>query len=454
MAQSRSLGRPGVRIQKLKSGLRAAAVPVPGSSFVSLAIAVPAGSRSERTDQHGLAHFTEHMLFRGSARYPSTHLLNHAIELLGDGLQGGTTREFSLYTTETPRENLEELLGVLADFFQNPRFSEIDKEKRVVLEEIREEVDERGRESGADNITRMALQGSHPIAHPILGRAADLKCATIESLHEFHATHYRTDNLVIVAAGNIKPEPFFRNLDRIWTEVAPAREPMRKARRAAPKSGRPGGKARQRVPAEKFRERVEFRRQAGSQIDVLFCFLGRGEEDPDRLSRLALERVLDDGLSSRLQRRLCERRGLLYDISLSVDSCTDVSFFDLGFRIEPTSVVAALDEIFAEFRSLQKELVGEDELERVKSRMRREVRLMFETPRYLAARVAETVALGLPMPLGREDWLKRIEQITRESIRLEARHVFRLDRMAGAIEGPVTPSIKKRILDACARGLR
>ena len=86
--------------------------------------------------------------------------------------------------------------------------------------------------------------------------------------------------------------------------------------------------------------------------------------------------------------------------------------------------------------------------------MRREVRLMFETPRYLAARVAETVALGLPMPLGREDWLKRIEQITRESIRLEARHVFRLDRMAGAIEGPVTPSIKKRILDACARGLR
>ena len=163
--------------------------------------------------------------------------------------------------------------------------------------------------------------------------------------------------------------------------------------------------------------------------------------------------MLDDGLSSRLQRRLCERRGLLYDISLSVDSCTDVSFFDLGFRIEPTSVVAALDEIFTEFRTLQKDLVGEDELDRVKSRMRREVRLMFETPRYLAARLAETVALGLPMPLGREDWLKRIEQITRESIRAEARHVFRLDRMSGAIEGPVTPSMKKRILDACVRGL-
>jgi predicted Zn-dependent peptidase len=396
------------------------------------------------------------MLFRGSAQYPSTSELNHAIELLGDGLQGGTTREFSLYTTEAPAENSGVLLGVLADFFQNPRFSEIEKEKRIVLEEIREEVDERGRETGADNLTRMALLGSHPLAHPILGRPKDLASASPEKLRNFFARHYRPENMVIVAAGALEPKAFFELLEQVWGSQRALVDPSVQVGRAAPtkRVRRPGGAPKLVLQAGKVRERMTFRRQAGSQVDVTLSFLGRGEEDPRRITRLALERVLDDGLASRLQRRLCERRGLLYDISLAVDSCSDVSFFDLGFRIEPSGLIPALSEVFAEFRQLSRNPVPPAELERVKSRMKREVRLMFETPRYLAARVAETLVLELPTPVGRAEWLAKIDEITPESICREAARVFQLSGMAGAFEGPVTPTIKRKVLQACAEGLR
>ncbi len=456
-ARSRGGASPRVseklQIRRLSCGILAVAAPTKGTSFVSVAASLPSGSRSERKDEQGLAHFTEHMLFRGSEGFPTTHALNHALEFLGDGLQGGTSREFSIYSTEAPAENLAPLLEVLSVFFQRPRFSDIEKEKGIVLEEIREEIDERGREILSDNLTRFALLGDHPLAHPILGRRRDLLRVNQQRLQSFYERHYQADRIVVVAAGAVEPERFFELLEYSWSMKLPVRSAQKRAPVKHLGFARLGGAPNVRAAPGVLANRFHFRRQAGSQIEVSITFLAKGDRDGGRLSRIALERVLDDGLASRLQRRLCERRGLLYDVSLSLDSCTDVSFFDLEFRIEPPGLLKVISEVLTEFRLLSEVLVDGTELDRVKGRMRREVQSMFETPRYLAARLAETLVLELPLPLSQAEWMGRIDEVTAQSVRKEARKVFRKGVLAGVLEGPLTSTLRKKVLNEIERGL-
>lgn len=444
-----------IQTTELSNGLRLAATRVSGTAFVDLVIALRAGSRYERPEQNGMSHFVEHMLFRGSRKFPSSHELNHALESLGNGLEGGTTREYTLYSTHLPPENLGPALSILGDLFTQPLFTGLETEKGIVLEEILEELDEKGRESDLDNLCRKMVFGNHPLGQPILGREHQLRSVTRKSVESFFREYYRPDNMVIVAAGNIRPDEFFEKVSRVFGQMpGPARGPARGQGRSRGAAALPSLKSSSRsglilAPFRKgsvaSEDPILFRSKPSSQIEVLLSFLAEGERSPYYLTQIALERVFDDGLSSRLQRRLCEKKGLLYDISASVDSYSDAGVFDFSFRIAEERGVVAMQEVFKEVVDLKNRLVEPEELARIKGRMQREALLLFESTRHLAGRIAETLLLELGTPLNYPEWREGIRSIQAEDIHALARKLFVPERRVAVIEGQVPRSDQRKL---------
>jgi len=159
----------------LPNGLRVIVVPQPHLHSASVAVLVKVGARHENTRDNGVSHLLEHMLFRGSARYPSAYALNRAIEELGGTLHGATHADFTLFEVTLPPTNVASGISILGELFKHPNFSDLGVEKRIVREEILEYLDEEGREVDPDNLSRELMFGTHPLGMTITGSLDNLE---------------------------------------------------------------------------------------------------------------------------------------------------------------------------------------------------------------------------------------------------------------------------------------
>lgn len=439
-----------IETSRLGNGLRLGAAYVKGTSFVTLMVAVRVGPRYEAAVQNGMSHFLEHMMFRGCKAYPSSFFLNHALESLGDGLEAGTSREYTMYSVEVPHESLTKTLEILGDLFRAPTLEDVETEKEIIFEEMLEELDEKGEESDLENIARRAMFGDHPLGQPVLGRRAQLEGVSAEDLREYFREFYQPDNMVMFAAGDVDPKRFFKSVNDFFGELA-ERKPDEPAflSDAEPEdaglrypSVSPVDLSKAGLPSGTLGPKVLYDSKAQSQLEVLVSFLAEGERSPAFLAQMAVERILDDGLSSRLQRSLCERKGLLYDIEAALDGFTDVGVLELRFRIVEKKARLALREIFRELHRLKTSLADPEELAKVKARMSREAVHLFESPRALAARLAEAMLLGVAMPRSVEEWRKRIDALTAADVQQAAQRMLQPERMVAVIQGEI-PELDK-----------
>ncbi|HEX4355182.1 MAG TPA: pitrilysin family protein, partial [Polyangiales bacterium] len=158
----------------LPNGLSVVTVPQPHLHSASVAVLVKVGARHETARTNGVSHLLEHMLFRGSARYPSAYALNRAIEELGGTLHGATHSDFTLFEVSLPPGNVQSGIEILGELFAKPSFAELAVEKRIVREEILEYLDEEGREVDPDNLSRELMFGTHPLGMTITGSLDNL----------------------------------------------------------------------------------------------------------------------------------------------------------------------------------------------------------------------------------------------------------------------------------------
>ena len=419
-----------VRNSRLKCGLELVHHYVPHTRFVDIALGVGVGSRYEPKKLSGISHFIEHMLFRGCERLPSSYQLNFEFDRIGDGLNAMTFKEFTLYTTKVPVENLSRALDLMAEVLGRPLFNDIDTERGIVLEEILEELDERGRETDIENISRTKIFGDHPLARPVLGRSQTVKRLKVSDLRDFHARHYVASNMVLAISGAV---PW--NQCKTAADVAFARYPLK---------GHGGVETPE--PAPKPRPGLNCIDSKGSQAEVLISFTMPGEQDPGELSRLFLSRVLDDGISSRLQRTVCERRGLLYDISCGIESFTDIALFDVQFSVSSSKLLEVVRLVMGELVVLKRELIGNDEFTVVRDRFTRDVQESSESTRNMSALMAEAFLLKLPMPIDSEEYQGRIKETTPENVQAVARQAFNRGNCSVTVKGRVSAAQKKALL--------
>ncbi|MGH9887611.1 MAG: M16 family metallopeptidase, partial [bacterium] len=160
---------PAVETTTLDNGLAVTTVALPHLHTAVCALFVKVGARFELPDDNGLSHFTEHMLFRGTERYPTSLALNTAVERLGSTLHAETGRDYTLFQLALEPELVGPAIDVLGELLARPRFSDIELERELVLEELNEDYDEQGVEINADDIARGLVFEAHPLGQRIIG---------------------------------------------------------------------------------------------------------------------------------------------------------------------------------------------------------------------------------------------------------------------------------------------
>ena len=183
----------------------------------------------------------------------------------------------------------------------------------------------------------------------------------------------------------------------------------------------------EREPAFMFVESV------GSQTDVRVSFFGIGERDPRRLALDFMARVLDDGMSTRLHRRICDELGLAYDVFAALDLYEDCGVFDLGAAVEHTKTAALIEQLFALTTELRESLVAPEELAKAKKRHLWELRATLDDASGLANFYGVRGLLDVPGTLS--DVAAAVESVTAEDVRDLARDIFRPERLSVTIVG-------------------
>src|SRR3954462_9065988 len=188
----------------LDNGLRVVTIELPHLHTGMIAAYVRAGSRHEDPAVNGVSHFLEHLFFRGSEGYPEGRAMNALVEDCGGSLNGVTTRDHGYYFSPVHPRRLEVPVAVLGDMLARPLLKEIELEREVILEEILDEVDEKGRDIDIDNLSKRALFPGHPLGMKIAGSGETVRELREEDVRAHHQRAYGAQNLVVACAGPVK----------------------------------------------------------------------------------------------------------------------------------------------------------------------------------------------------------------------------------------------------------
>jgi len=416
-----------MRRYTLPNGLRLVAVPLPHLHSATIAVFVRVGSRHETRQTNGISHFLEHMLFRGTARHPSAYELSRAIEDVGGTLAAATHVDFTVFQSSVPPEHLGRALGLIGEIFTTPVLSDMKAEKGIIAEEILEEVDEDGRDVDVDNISRRMLFGKHPLGFKITGGVRNVRRFGERDVWRHLGRHYVGRNVVVCVAGAIDPEV----ARSVTARTLGGLEPGRPTRATRPRTG--GTR----------RAKLRWVDSRGTQTDVRVSFLAFGERDPRRPALQMLGRVLDDGNSARLRRRICDERGLAYDVFGGLDLYADLGVLDVGAAVDHTKAAALVGEVLGLLDELRRDGPSPDELDRAKRRWAWQLRTMVDSPEAMASFYGVNEMLGLDESL--EEIARRVEAVTVADVRDAARAIVRRDRLAVTCVGVLSRRIEREL---------
>ncbi len=367
-AGSAPLVRDGCTTATLPNGLRVIVAPQPQLHRAHVALWSRVGSRFETEDDNGISHFLEHMIYRGTRRMPSAHAVNLAFERLGGLLFASTQVDHGIFSLSLPPESLDDACALFGDVLSQPAFLDIDIERGIVLEEILEDLDDEGHQVDADNLSRALIYGDHPLGFTITGGEKHVLRFDEAMLRRHHARHYTADNAVLAFSGQIDVSRALRIAERDFGELPGGRRIEATAPARTQKSAR-----------------LEIVDNVSSQTELRVCFRALAERDPLRPALDVLMRVVDDGMSTRLYHRLCDSRGLCYDVSAGYDGYEDDGVVDVAAGVQHKRAALVTREILAMFEELAREGPTADELEKVRRRVAWDVRAMTDSAEDTAA---------------------------------------------------------------------
>jgi len=416
------------RRSRLDNGLDVILVPAPNRHLAALGLFVRAGTRFERARDAGLAHFLEHMLFRGAGEHADSFALNRALESLGGPVHASTCRDSTSYLMRMPPGSLEPALALLAAMFTGPRYAGLAAEREIVLEELAAELDEQGNDLEPENLSHPMLYPGHALARRILGEPGNVRRFGRRELERCRGQHYVGANLVAVVAGPIDEQG---TLDALQQHLGS----LPAGRAAASRTPRPGPRG------------AGFCHVADDdpQARLRLCFRTPAEDDPAFPALKLALRVLDDGVSSRLQNRICEELGLAYEVSAELVSYGDAGHIALDLAAAPGKMSRAIDELLGLLEGLVRDPARDDELDLARSRYRMDLLGMLDDVWELTQFFGYAGLLGQE-PSPRSRW-QEIEAVTAEGIEAVARQVIAPERLRAVVVG----DLPRRELKACRR---
>ena len=367
----------------LGNSLRVRLIPLPHLQSATVSYFVRVGSRYETAQTNGLSHFLEHMPYRGTETHPAAHELNLAIERLGGTLDAATHVDFTSYDLTLPSETINKGAELLAEVLRQPLLTELATEKQIIREEILEELNEQGAQIDIDNVSRGLLYPDHPLGFSIAGPVDNLDRFQSADLRRHHTDYYAARNSVICVSGAFDPAELGDTI-RSHFDGMPAGTTM----------------ALNAPPPNDSRPRFTYVHEHGSQTDVRLSFHTPGIASPEAPILLLLARVLDDGLSTRVHRTICEERGLAYEAFAGNDTFEDCGVFEFGASVEHNKAPHLVETVLELVDELRRDPPSEEEVEKAKRRYLWDLRTIHDDPEDAAHFVGCSALFGIPEQLG------------------------------------------------------
>ena len=359
----------------LASGPRVISARVPAARSISIAAYVLAGSRLETDAQAGVAHFVEHITFKGTKAYPSTRSISEAIEGVGGSFNAATDRESTVYWVRVPRREAVRAMDVVGELIVRPVLADqdIDNERTIIIEEIRSYLDDPS--EYCQMLFQGAMFGDGPLGREICGDEAGIRALPTATIRDFWGALYRPANTVIAVAGDL-PHAELVGLAATAFGTGNGAVPT-----AAPAPVLPAGP----------RSRLGKRSTSQAQLSVGVPALRR--DHPDAWTLSVLNAVLGDGMSSRLFLSVREARGLAYDVSSGLIDYADAGALEVSAGVDPAELGPALDAILVELARLRDEPVPAGELEKAKRYLAGGMELRMDDTRHVASWIGGQEAL-------------------------------------------------------------
>jgi predicted Zn-dependent peptidase len=385
---------------------------------VSVGVWLRRGSRDEPARFNGISHFIEHLVFKGTATRTAREIAL-AMDSVGGQIDAFTSKEYTCFYAKVLDQHLDEAVDLLADIVQRPAFDaeEIERERQVVLEEIRM-VDDT-----PDDVIFDLFSGEfyprHALGLPIQGTAATVSALTRRQLLSYFRRSYRPEQMLVVAAGNVRHARLAKMVRRAFGELKPGGRAETSPRRPRPRCGR-----------------VTRAKNELAQLHLLLGFPAFREDPAGRYALYVLNTLLGGTMSSRLFQRIREERGLAYSVYSTLSGYRDAGHLLIYVATNPQNGADVIRLALEELRSLRDHGPTQDELEVAREHLKGSLMLSLEqTSSRMSNLARQEMYLGRQQTLN--ETLRRVAGVRRAAVHHVAGELLQGGRAALAAVGPV-----------------
>ena len=402
-----------INLTTLPNGLRIVTEAMPGLASASVGVWVLAGGRHERAEQNGIAHFLEHMAFKGTKTRNALQIAE-AIEDVGGYINAYTSREATAYYARVLGADVGLALDVISDIVLNPVFDarEIEVERHVILQEIGQALD-----TPDDIIFDWLQEAAYPdqaIGRTILGPSQNIERFGRDDLARFVAEHYGPDQMVVSAAGAVDHDAIVKQAEAIFGGLHPV------GARGVQKALWQG------------RERRELKDL--EQVHFALAFEGPSYRDEDLYTAQVYATALGGGMSSRLFQKIREERGLCYSIFAQAGAYDDTGMITIYAGTSGEEVADLCGLTIEELKRAAEDMT-EAEVARARAQMKAGMLMGLESPSSRAERMARNLAIWGRVP-GLDEVSALIDAVSVQAVRDYAGRMIAQDRSALALYGP------------------
>jgi predicted Zn-dependent peptidase len=401
----------------LENGLRVLRADMPQVQSVTCMIMLAAGSRYETPDTNGVAHFAEHMFFKGTERRPTAREIGMEVDSLGGEFNAFTSKEYTGYYIRCAADYLDRALDVLVDMLRHSRFDpeEIEREKGVIVEEMNMYFDTPRDFIGG--VYDHLLYDDQPLGWDVIGRKETIRAATRDTFLDYIGHWYKPERMVVGLGGRL-PGNELELIQGLLGDLEP--EPT-----GAPDPTTATGNG----------SRVAIHHKDSDQAHLILGVPSYPLVHPDRWALQMLSTVLGTGMSSRLFTEVRERRGLAYYVYAHNQSYTDAGSLFSQAGVDINRSQEAVETIVREFRRIADEPVPEEELEKARALAKGRFVLRLENPQGMIVFGLGREVLNDPV-LEPDEVIAGVDAVTADDIQRVAQDVIASNGLNLALIGP------------------
>ncbi len=401
----------------LENGVTIVAEKHPHVRSVSVGVWVRLGSAFESKSTNGISHFIEHMVFKGTQTRSPLQIAT-VLESLGGDLNAFTDRELTCFHATALSEHLDQALDVLSDLILRPTFpkAQLERERKVVLQEM--SMVEDSPEEWISDLFFETVWKDQPLGQPVIGTKRNIQNLSRAQLVRFFNSHYRPENLVISAAGNLDFEDLVAKCRKYFVfEKGPATRAPKRA-------------------VSRYQGRSRAVTTESEQLHLLLGFEGVGFKDPYRFDALVLSFFLGGGMSSRLFQEIRENAALAYAVECDCVPYSDTGIFSFYVGMAPKSFKECLAILGREIHSLRDTPLSDEALQVVKGQIKGNIILSSEQVEVRQESLGRNeIIFGRYITL--EEVVEEIERVSPKRIQELANRLFVPEKESVVTLGPI-----------------